>query len=270
MKEGEEKEDDEDCCCSCDFCIERPILFLNIFIIVLDSISIIMNILVLSVTNWKFAKQESLALTIISFIFVCVVLGFDITILVLKKNLYKNNKKYILSKIFSLIILIINPLLFVINIFLAIYISIKIHIADYPEYGGRKRNKEYIKSHPDEFGSVSSGEFVIAALCPTLAAIAQFICMFFSIALFRRIYYLPENYEDGKKQNDVVTITNENERKDIQIVGYRRNLKMTKTDDRLYPNKKNLPEDLKYSSERVFEEINNEGKEEEKNNKENI
>ena len=160
--------------------------------------------------------------------------------------------------------------MFVINIFLAIYISIKIHIADYPEYGGRKRNEEYINSHPDEFGSVSSGEFVIAALCPTLAAIAQFICMFFSIALFRRIYYLPENYEDGKKQNDVVTITNENERKDIQIVGYRRNLKMTKTDDRLYPNKKNLPEDLKYSSERVFEEIKNEVKEEEKNNKENI
>lgn len=37
-----------------------------------------------------------------------------------------------------------------------------------------------------------------------------------------------------------------------------KNLKMTKTDDRLYPNKTNLPGDLKYSKERVFNDINNE------------
>ena len=32
---------------------------------------------------------------------------------------------------------------------------------------------------------------------------------------------------------------------------------MIKTDDRLYPNKTNLPGDLKYSKERVFNDINN-------------
>ena len=35
---------------------------------------------------------------------------------------------------------------------------------------------------------------------------------------------------------------------------------MIKTDDRLYPNKTNLPDDLKYSTERVFSDINNKNK----------
>ena len=214
-----------------------------------------MNIIYLAITNWKYAKIALLVLTILSLFFICVVLGFDITILVLKRHLYKNNKKYLLTKVFSLIILIINPVMFILNILLAVFISIQLHIADYPEYGGRERDEEYIKSHPDEFGSVSSGEFVIAALCPTLCAIGQFICMFFSISLFRRVYYLPENYGNEKDQRDVKVLTNANEQN--EVIGYRKNLKMTKTDDRLYPNKTNLPNDLKYSSERVFEEINN-------------
>ena len=212
-----------------------------------------MNVIYLAITNWKYAKIALLVLTILSLFFICVVLGFDITILVLKRHLYKNNKKYLVTKVFSLIILIINPVMFILNILLAVFISIQLHIADYPEYGGRERDEEYIKSHPDEFGSVSSGEFVVAALCPTLCAIGQFICMFFSISLFRRVYYLPENYGNEKDQRDVKVLTNANEPN--EVIGYRKNLKMTKTDDRLYPNKTNLPNDLKYSSERVFEEI---------------
>lgn len=249
------EEEEEDDICNCDCCSKRPISFTIIFIIVLDSICIVMNIIYLAITNWKYAKIALLVLTILSLFFICVVLGFDITILVLKRHLYKNNKKYLLTKVFSLIILIINPVMFILNILLAVFISIQLHIADYPEYGGRERDEEYIKSHPDEFGSVSNGEFVIAALCPTLCAIGQFICMFFSISLFRRVYYLPENYGNEKDQRDVKVLTNANEQN--EVIGYRKNLKMTKTDDRLYPNKTNLPNDLKYSSERVFEEINN-------------
>ena len=213
-----------------------------------------MNVIYLVMTHWKYVKLYLFILTIISLIFLCVVLGFDITILVLKRHLYKNNKKYIVTKIFSLIILIINPVMFVLNIVLAIMISIQLHIADYPEYGGRERNDEYIKSHPDEFGSVSSGEFVVAALCPSICSIGQFMCMFFSISLFRRVYYLPENYGNERDQREVKVLTNANNN---EVIGYRKNLKMTKTDDRLYPNKINLPKDLKYSKERVFEEINN-------------
>ena len=245
----EDAQDDEECC-SCDCCSKRSISSIIIFIIVVDSISIIMNVLYFSITNWKYVSLSLFILTIFSLFFICVVLGFDITILVLKRHLYKNNKKYIISKIFSLCILIINPLMFVLNTFLAVFISIDLHIADYPEYGGRERDEEYIKSNPDKFGNVSSGEFVVAALCPSLCAIGQFICMFFSITLFRRVYYLPENI-----QKDVKVLTNANDQH--EVIGYRKNLKMIKTDDRLYPNKDNLPKDLKYASERVFEEINN-------------
>jgi hypothetical protein len=252
-----EEEPEENDCTECDCCSKRPISFLIIFIIILDSISIIMNIIYIAVTHWKYAHLSLLILSIFSLLFICVVLGFDITILVLKRNLYKNNKKYIVSKIFSLCIMIINPVMFVLNLCLAIFISIDLHVADYPEYGGRERDEEYIRTHPDKFGSVSSGEFVVAALCPTLSSACQFACMFFSIALFRRVYYLPENYGNENAQRDV-RITTGNEAN--EVIGYKKNLKVTKTDDRLYPNKLNLPKDLKYASERVFEEINNEGK----------
>ena len=240
--------EEEDDICNCDCCSKRPITFTIIFIIIVDSISIAMNVIYLAITHWKYVKQALLALSIISLIFLCVVLGFDITILVLKRHLYKNNKKYIVTKIFSLIILIINPVMFVLNTVLAICISIQLHIADYPEYGGRERDEEYIQSHPEKFGNVSSGEFVVAALCPTICAIGQFICMFFSISLFRRVYYLPENYGNEQYQRDV-KVTDGNE-----VIGYINNLKMTKTDDRLYPNEINVPRDVK---ERVFQEINN-------------
>ncbi len=249
-----EEEPEEEDCCKCDCCSKRPISFIIIFIIIIDSISVIMNIIYISVTHWKYVHLSLFILSIFSLIFVSVVLGFDITILVLKRHLYKNNKKYIISKIFSLIIMIINPLMFILNIFLAIFISIDLHIADYPEYGGRERDEEYIRTHPDKFGSVSSGEFVVAAMCPSINSICQFVCMFFTIALFRRVYYLPENYGNEKAQLEV-KITNGNEAN--EVIGYRKNLKMIKTDDRLYPNKLNLPKDLKYASERVFEEINN-------------
>jgi hypothetical protein len=253
----EERSDNEDCNCSCDCCNKRPISFIIIFIIVIDSISIIMNILVIAITHWKFVEKVLLSFTIISLVFVCIILGFDITILVFKRHLYKDNIKYTLSKIFSLCMLIINPLMFILYIILAIFISIQLHIADYPEYGGRERDEEYIKSHPDKFGTVSSGEFVIAALCPSLSSISQFICMFFSIALFRRVYYLPENYGNENNQINVRVETNPNDKKDTDIITYKKDLKISKTDNRLYPNQKEPPKDL---SERVFEEINNEGK----------
>ncbi len=215
-----------------------------------------MNILIIVITHWKFVEKVLLAFTIISLVVVCIILGFDITILVFKRHLYKDNIKYTISKIFSLCMLIINPVMFVLYIFLAIFISIQLHIADYPEYGGREWDEEYIFSHPDKFGSVSGVEFLIAGMCLSLSAFAQFISMFFSISLFRRVYYLPENYQSEKNQMEVRVMNGEENGGEMGIA-YKKNLKMIKTDDRLYPNKINLPNDLKYSKERVFSEINN-------------
>ena len=83
----------------------------------------------------------------------------------------------------------------------------------------------------------------------------------YDISLFRRVYYLPENYQDEKKQIEVQVINEEEKEKENGMdLGYKKNLKMIKTDDRLYPNKTNLPDDLKYSTERVFIDINNKKK----------
>ena len=136
-------------------------------------------------------------------------------------------------------------------------VFVQLHIADYPEYGGRERDEEYIITHPDEFGAVSGGEFLIAGMCLSISAFVQFISIFFGISLFRRVYYLPENYQDEKKQIEVQVINEEEKEKENGMdLGYKKNLKMIKTDDRLYPNKTNLPNDLKYSKERVFDDIN--------------
>jgi hypothetical protein len=52
-----------------------------------------------------------------------------------------------------------------------------LHIADYPEYGGRKRDQEYIDSHPDEFGSVPLHEFIIVSVCPSLISVLNLLCI---------------------------------------------------------------------------------------------
>ena len=251
------EEDEEIDCCKCNCCVKKSITFILIFIIILTSIGILMHVIYIPVITWKYISTSLFALSLVSLIFLCIILGFDITVLILRRHLYKNNFKYIVSKIFSLIILILNPVLVILDLVITILVSVQLHIADYPEYGGRERDDEYILAHPDKFGSVTGGEFLIAGFCLSLTSFSQMISVFFSISLFRRVYYLPENYQNEKNQMEV-KVTNGEEIENGGTIGYKKNLKMTKTDDRLYPNKTNLPGDLKYSKERVFNDINNE------------
>ena len=145
------------------------------------------------------------ALSLVSLFFFFVILGFDIIILIFKRHLYKNNNKYILF-IFALVILILNPVLIILDLVITIMVSVQLHIADYPEYGGRERDEEYIITHHDEFVAVSGGEFLITEMCLSISVFAQLISIFFSISLFRRVYYLPENYQDEKKQIEIQVV----------------------------------------------------------------
>ena len=251
------EEDEEIDCCKCNCCVKKSITFILIFIIILTSIGILMHVIYIPVITWKYISTSLFALSLVSLSFLCIILGFDITVLILRRHLYKNNFKYIISKIFCLIILILNPVLVILDLVITILVSVQLHIADYPEFGGRERDDEYILAHPDKFGPVSGGEFLIAGFCLSLTSFSQMISVFFSISLFRRVYYLPENYQNEKNQMEV-KVTNGEEIENGGTIGYKKNLKMTKTDDRLYPNKTNLPGDLKYSKERVFNDINNE------------
>mgnify|MGYP006988882781 CR=1 FL=1 len=61
------EEEDNDECCACDCCSKRPISFLIVFIIVLDSIGIIMNVLIVIFTHWKYVKLVFFILTFVSY-----------------------------------------------------------------------------------------------------------------------------------------------------------------------------------------------------------
>ena len=169
------EEDEEIDCCKCNCCVKKSITFILIFIIILTSIGILMHVIYIPVITWKYISTSLFALSLVSLIFLCIILGFDITVLILRRHLYKNNFKYIVSKIFSLIILILNPVLVILDLVITILVSVQLHIADYPEYGGRERDDEYILAHPDKFGSVTGGEFLIAGFCLSLTSFSQMI-----------------------------------------------------------------------------------------------
>ena len=110
-KGKEEEEEEELDCCKCNCCIKRSITFILVFIIIFSSMGILMHIIYLPVITWDYISVYLFALSLVSLFFLCVILGFDIVILLFRRHLYKNTKKYILSKIFSLVILILNPVL---------------------------------------------------------------------------------------------------------------------------------------------------------------
>ena len=232
--------------------LSQSFKYLLIFIIVIDSIGIICNALYLIIIHWDFVHKSIFALSVFSVCLTIIILGFAIVILVFTKSLYKSNIKYLISKIFSLVMLILSPIIFVLNIILAAYITIDLHISDYPEYGGRERDEKYIEDHPEKFGDVSGGEYVIAIICPCIVTISQIVCMFFNIMLFLKIYYLSEEYynQDPGSSVKVVNTNNEEVKAKESSKKINQNLEIMKTDDRLYPNKINLPANLNYSNKK--------------------
>lgn len=235
---------------SCECFFNQTFQYILINIIVFDSISIICHIIYIFTTNWDFVHKSLFILSIISISFTLIILGFAICILVFKKQLYKNNIKYLISKIFSLVMLVLSPILFILNIFLSIYISIDLHIADYPEFGGRERDEKYIEEHPNKFGEVTGGEYVIIIICPSIVTIAHIVCFFFNLMLFLKLYNLSEEIY-GKMNANVIEINNKKTNEEnIQAMKIDGNLQVIKTDDRLYPNKINLPANLQYSKKK--------------------
>lgn len=104
----------------------------------------------------------------------------------------------------SFFLLIFYILLIIFSVYNAIYLSIKLHIADYPEYGGRKRDQDYIDKHPDEFGNVSLKQFVIVGFCPSIISVLNLVCLILCI-LFRK--KMITTYNKIKSENvNVITV----------------------------------------------------------------
>ena len=104
------------------------------------------------------------------------------------------------------------------NIYNSIYLSIRLHIADCPEYGGRKRDQKYIDKHPNEFGFVPLKQFIIVGICPSIISLLNTFCIIFSFVFRQKIIRIhsnvsqTENNNGIKRLNEVNEITNGNKK----------------------------------------------------------
>ena len=106
----------------------------------------------------------------------------------------------------SFILILFYIILIVFNIYNSIYLSIRLHIADYPEYGGRKRDQNYIDEHPDEFGDVPLKEFIIVGFCPSIISVLN-LMIFILCVLFRKkmiLTYDKMRSEEGRRVHEII------------------------------------------------------------------
>ena len=151
---------------------------LGVVIFISEFISSLLNILCLSFASWKFLKSIIKTLNIVCLCFIGLTIIINIIMFCSIKNIKQNLVNKYKNKLVTPVFLFIFYLIIIIfNIYNAIYLSINLHIADYPEYGGRKRDQEYINSHPDEFGNVPLHEFIIVAVCPSLISVFNLLCI---------------------------------------------------------------------------------------------
>ena len=181
---------------------------LGIIIFISEFISIIMNILLLVITNWEFLKKIIKILNVICLVILALTTLINIIMFCSIKNIKKDIIHKFTRKMVSTIFLLLFYIIIIIyNIFNAIYLTIRLHIADYPEYGGRKRDQEYIDSHPKEFGNVSLKEFIIAAICPSLISVFNLLLIIICILIRHKLILI---YEDTYQKLNIKYSNNNN------------------------------------------------------------
>ena len=199
MEDNQNKEDENSCLNSISFAI------IGIFIIIFELISLIMSILCLVIINWDLLKNFIRILNIISLVIIIltIIINFHIFIKI-NKIKYHIIKKYGNRMCLSFLLLLMYVLLVIFNVYNSIYLSIKLHISDDPEYGGRTRDQDYIDKHPEEFGDVPVKQFIVSGFCPSVIAIFNLVCFILCI-IFRKkmiIMYNKIISENDKKINE--------------------------------------------------------------------
>ena len=203
-----------------DNCLNSiPFNIIGIFIIIFESISLIMSILCLVLTSWNFLKHFIKILNIISLAIISLIIIINTILFIkIKNNKYDIRKNYNNRMCISLLLFLLYIIIIIFNIYNSIYLSIKLHIADCPEYGGRKRDQKYIDKHPNEFGFVPLKQFIIVGLCPSIISLLNTFCIIFSIVCRQKIIKIhnnisqTENNNGIKRLNEVNEITNGNKK----------------------------------------------------------
>ena len=199
-----------------DNCLNSiPFNIIGIFIIIFESISLIMSILCLVLTSWNFLKHFIKILNIISLAIISLIIIINtILFLKIKNQRYDIRKNYNNRMCISLLLFLLYIIIIIFNIYNSIYLSIRLHIADFPEYGGRKRDQNYIDNHPNEFGFIPLKQFIIVGLCPSIISVLNLVCFILCI-VFRKIMILT--------YNNILFSVDNNEINEVKIVQKNRN-----------------------------------------------
>ena len=170
-------------------CINSLSFFtLGVIVFISETISLIMNIVLLIKTSWNFLKKTIKLLNIICISIILLTTFINIIFFCKLKKIKNEVVRKFTSKIAAIVFLIIFYILIIIfSIYNSIYLSIRLHIADFPEYGGRERDQNYIDSHPNEFGDVSENEFIMVAVCPSIIGVLNLLCVIISFLIRNKI-----------------------------------------------------------------------------------
>ena len=248
-----------------DNCLNSiPFNIIGIFIIIFESISLIMAILCLVLTSWNFLKHFIKILNIISLAIISLIIIINtILFLKIKNQRYDIRKNYNNRMCISLLLFLLYIIIIIFNIYNSIYLSIRLHIADFPEYGGRKRDQNYIDNHPNEFGFIPLKQFIIVGLCPSIISVLNLVCFILCI-VFRKKMILTYNNMlfsvDNNEINEVKIVQkNRNNHKHINrnrkirkySIDLRNNtndiiIRNNNTDPNMERNGKNIKEDKNY------------------------
>ena len=248
-----------------DNCLNSiPFNIIGIFIIIFESISLIMSILCLVLTSWNFLKHFIKILNIISLAIISLIIIINtILFLKIKNQRYDIRKNYNNRMCISLLLFLLYIIIIIFNIYNSIYLSIRLHIADFPEYGGRKRDQNYIDNHPNEFGFIPLKQFIIVGLCPSIISVLNLVCFILCIVFRKKMILTYDNMlfsVDNNEINEVKIVQkNRNNHKHINrnrkirkySIDLRNNtndiiIRNNNTDPNMERNGKNIKEDKNY------------------------
>ena len=198
---------------SISFCTLGVIIFISEFI------SIAMIVLLLIFTSWQYISSVIKTLNIVCLVMIIITTLFNI-LLFRTRNIKKEIKKKKKKKTgFTILLILVYVIIIIFNIFNAIYLSLTLHIVDYPEYGGRKRDQQYIDEHPEKFGSIQVKEFIIVAICPSVICVFNLLCIIISFMFRNKVIIIyntaheelyGNNNNESKKNNNQKEKNNKN------------------------------------------------------------
>ena len=207
MKENIKKDQNKSCLTSISFSV------LGICIILFEMFSLIMSIICFVSTTWNFVKNFIKVMNIISLVMISLIIIINVCIFIniktTKHNIMNNFRRRMTVSFFLLIFYL---LLIIFNIYNAIYLSINLHIADYPEYGGRQRDQDYIDKHPDEFGDVSLQQFIIVGFCPSMISVLNLVSLILCVLFRKKMINLYNQMYDENNAVNIITLRHQKHR----------------------------------------------------------